>query len=345
MKVAIHSNQLDGRGTGKTPYDYAVGLRDYLGHEVVMITSSRGSNDGARRIAEEFPVLTYDRDLNTDEPKLIQADIERLVDAHRIDFVQMLKYGHDDKITPSNCRSGVHCVFIMTQPHGSVYAAVSKTLARKFGQTLNVPHIVTRFDPTEDIRAKYHIPKEAFVFGRHGGPGTFDIPFVHQSVAAALNMRKDLYFLFLSTHKFIEHERVIHIPWVESEQDKFNVIHACDAMLHGRLIGETFGIAVGEFAISNKPVVTWSGKGFPAYDTAHIDILGSRALLYNNGNDLLSILLKIEKRMIEGKKWDVYSQAFGQKSIMDQYRSVFLEPAPVTHEPALAGATPSIGGA
>ena len=52
----------------------------------------------------------------------------------------------------------------------------------------------------------------------------------------------------------------------------------CDAMLHAREEGETFGMAVAEFSLRNKPVITYNGSG--QYDNAHVRMLGSKALLY-----------------------------------------------------------------
>ena len=56
MKICIHSNQFDGRGTGKTPYDYGVAIRNILGHDVCYMVSSQSKNEGLHRIKKEFPV-------------------------------------------------------------------------------------------------------------------------------------------------------------------------------------------------------------------------------------------------------------------------------------------------
>jgi glycosyltransferase involved in cell wall biosynthesis len=324
MRIAIHTNQVDGRGTGKAPYDYAVGLQNLHQHEVLFITSSRGQNEGLARLQKQFRVLTYDKRVDADDCHEIRDALAGLVDRHQIDFIHFIKYGHDDRVTPPNCRTGVHCVFVMTEPHGSVYAAVSESLARKFKRPLHVPHIIKAFPPTRDLRKELNLPPDALVIGRHGGQDTFDIPFVHEAVREALDRRKDLHFVFLSTRKFCEHERITYLPWVESEQEKFNVIHACDAMLHARLIGETFGIAVGEFSAANKPVITWSGKGHPAHDVAHLDILGRKSLPYDNKTDLLNILLRLERKFILGRRWDVYSETFSEANVIRQYGDVFL---------------------
>ncbi|HKB92244.1 MAG TPA: hypothetical protein VKC60_17135 [Opitutaceae bacterium] len=328
MKIAIHSVQFDGRGTGKTPYDYARGLQNLYQHEVVFVTSSLSTNEGLARIRKEFPVITYDKKVGMHDGQEIRDILSGIVDQQRIDFMQFLKYGNDDQITPDNCKTGIHCVFIMTEPHGDVYAGVSENLAKKFGHKLYVPHIIKAYPQTKDLRKELGIPTDALVVGRHGGFDTFDVPFVHEAIRDALAVRKDLHFVFLSTKKFYEHERITYIPWVESEEDKFNVIHACDVMIHARMMGETFGLAVGEFSAANKPVMTWRGLGCAGYDTAHVDILGANALLYNNRGDLQKILLNLNRKFLKGRNWNVYTQTFSEANVTRQYSDVFLGSAP-----------------
>ena len=40
---------------------------------------------------------------------------------------------------------------------------------------------------------------------------------------------------------------------------KVKFINTCDAMIHARAMGETFGLAVAEFSKKNKPVIFVSG--------------------------------------------------------------------------------------
>lgn len=333
MKIAIHSNALDQRGTGKVPCDYARGLREHTGHEVVIVTSALSANESLPRVAREFPVITYDRKIELHPPAEVRAALEQVVRRERIDFMHLIKYGHDDGITPANCRTGIHCVFTMGQPHGDVYAGVSATLARKFGQPLHLPHIIRRIPPARDARQRLGLPADALVVGRHGGRDTFDLPFVHAAVGEALARRPDLHFVFLSTNKFLEHERAVFLPWVETEQEKFDFIHGCDAMLHARAMGETFGLAIGEFSAANKPVLTWSGRGQAGYDRAHLDILGGKAMQYHRQADLVDLLLKLDRNLLRSINWDVYTQRFSAAAVTRQYLEIFLSPAGVPAAP------------
>lgn len=329
MKIAIHSNQFDDRGCGTTPYDYGLGLRDIYGHEVCYITSKLSGNEGVPRIAEHFPVYMYDGKIDKSPSDVVQGQIEKIVDEHKIDFVHMLKAGSDDKLTPTNCKSGIHCVFTMSEPHGNVYAGVSETLAKKFNKELYVPHMIKYITPTKNVRKELGIPEDALVIGRHGGKDTFDLPFVHEAIKQVLDKRKDVYFLFLSTNPFYKHERILHFPWVEQQAGVYNFIDSCDAMIHARYMGETFGLSVAEFAISNKPVITWTGmwQGVKQsiYDTAHIDNLRGKALLYNNNIDLEQIILNLDKKHIKNNNWDTISSVYGRIPVMEQYKKVFLQ--------------------
>ena len=41
-----------------------------------------------------------------------------------------------------------------------------------------------------------------------------------------------------------------------SDAEKSRFLYACDAMIHARADGETFGMAVAEFSVHNRPVLT-----------------------------------------------------------------------------------------
>jgi len=325
MKIAIHSNQLDGRGTGKAIYDYAFALRNILNHEVSFIVSEFSNNERMTQFKESFEVSTYNKNLNSNRPDEIKKELESYVSKNNIDFFYMIKAGENDGFTPSNCKTGIHCVFDMTHKHGNVYAGVSKFLSNKFNQSLYVPHIIKNFNPTINVRKEMGISDDTIIVGRIGGIDTFDIPFVHNAIKRTLDTRKNIIFFFVCTNQFYYHDRILYIPPIETEEEKFNLIHSCDVMLHGRHVGETFGIACGEFSVANKPVITWSGIGNPYYDKCHTEILGDKAIIYNNETELVNILCNLNKKDLENKNWDAYSEKFNETEVMNQYNNVFLK--------------------
>jgi len=324
MNIAIHSNQLDGRGSGKALYDYAIGLES-IGHNVSFITSNLSKNEGINKFKEKFKTSTYDKKVDIHQPSAIVPFLEFFIDENKIDFMYMLKSSENDNVTPSNCKTGIHCVFSMREHHGNVYAGVSEYLAKKFNQSLYVPHIIKNYEPTVNVRKEMDISDDTLIIGRIGGMDSFDLPFVHEAIKQVLNTRKDVIFFFISTNQFYYHEKLLHIPWVETEEEKFNIIHACDVMIHGRNMGETFGLACAEFSVANKPVITWSGNTNPYYDKCHIELLGDKVIIYNNGPHLIEIFRNLNRKDIQNKNWDTYSTRFSEQSVIAQFDKVFLK--------------------
>ena len=138
------------------------------------------------------------------------------------------------------------------------------------------------FDQTEleeNLRVKLGIPTDATVLGRHGAYGSFNIEFAKQAVIEALNQREDLWFVFLHTEPFVEHPRASFLPGTHDPVAKVQFINTCDAMLHARAEGETFGLAIAEFSHRNKPVITYGDS----FDRFHSETLGAKGTYYDGG--------------------------------------------------------------
>ncbi len=130
---------------------------------------------------------------------------------------------------------------------------------------------IVKFIPLSGMRSELKISEKAFVICRHGGMQTFDLPFVHHAVfdLLAKYSATQLEFIFLGTQVFENrdktvksnaHPQIHHLGTNTSIEYKENFIASCDAMLHARHGGETFGLAVAEFSIRNKPVITFPGS-------------------------------------------------------------------------------------
>ena len=212
----------------------------------------------------------------------------------------------------------VHATFPWCPVNGDRFAYTSEWLARPSGQ-LHVPLMIDSDSTEADLREECNIPRKATVIGRHGGYTTFDIPFVHQVVKRVTEVRSDIYFVFLNTEPFCEpHPRIIHLPGTADAKRKTKFINTCDAMLHAREQGETFGLAVGEFSVRNKPVLTWS----ESKQKAHLEYLGHKGLLYRDEWELERLLTRFEPDP-EGD-WDAYSKRFNPRSVMREFYSTFL---------------------
>jgi hypothetical protein len=314
MKIAVHVEQLDHRGCGTVTYDYSAGIRDIFGAEPIVMSSRLKSTCPPERYSE-FKTILYEN----------ESEIQSIIDKEKIDVFYFAKAGgRNEGVTPTNCRTAIHCIFSMTEPHGNVYAGVSEWLAKRFGHTKWVPHIINLPNTNDNLRNELDIPSDAFVIGRLGGYKQFDIPFVQHALVEALNRRNDLWAIFLNTEKFTDHPRTKFLPFNHSNLYKTKFINTSDAMLHGRSDGETFGLAVGEFSSRNKPIFTYDAP-YGWYMRAHIDMLGDRALLYKNGDDVLAYLLQIDKNYINNVDWDRYSVRFSPQNVMKQFEEVFIK--------------------
>jgi len=124
----------------------------------------------------------------------------------------------------------------------------------------------------------------------------------------------------MNIDRFIDHPQVIFLPGNSDPVFKSSFINTCDAMLHARGIGESFGLACGEFSMHNKPVITYSLSP----QRNHIDVLGSKAILYKGPKDLSEILLGFDKTASQKQNWDCYSQELPSSELMKKFDSVFL---------------------
>lgn len=314
MKIAVHVEQLDHRGCGTVPYDYSMGLREILGHDPIIISSRKKSTCPIEKFSE-FKCLLYEDSL----------EIPSIVDKEKIDIFYMAKAGgRNEGTTPSNCKTAIHCIFSMTEPHGNVYAGVSEWLAKRHQSKLWVPHIINLPKTSESLHQELGIPIDSFVIGRVGGYDQFDISFTHSALLEGLNRRKEMWAIFLNTKPFTDHPKVKFISFNPSNVYKSKFINTCDVMLHARTDGETFGLSVGEFSSMNKPVFTYDAP-YWWYMRAHIDMLGEKAILYKNYDELLSYLLQIDKDYIKDVDWDCYSQKFSPANVMKKFDEVFIK--------------------
>lgn len=312
MKIGLHFNQLDYRGSSTIAYDYAKALREVLGHEVTVISSNKSVYNKDAFVG--FNAVLYDS----------TSELSRISENEKLDVLYMAKAGNDDKITPTNVKTAIHCVFDMREPHGSVYAGISEWLATFFKKDLWVPHIISMPKTNKTMHSELGIPKDAFVVGRIGGFDQFDVIEAHKGVISAVSQRQDLWFVFVNTRPFISHERVKFLPPILDLNKKAEYINTCDAMVHGRSDGETFGLAVGEFSAMNKPVLTFDSPNW-WYMRAHIHMLDDRAILYKNADELAQYLLQIDKSYVAGIDWDRYSIKFSPENVIKKFDEVFLK--------------------
>jgi len=329
MKIAFHSYQLGERGTEICLYKYAKYNREILGNESIIISTSSRPIPCKSRFDEFETILYPDVWQGDGKNDSLRNTLEDICEKNGVDVFYAIKGGEDDGFMPTNTKRLAHCIFRMDEPHGDVYSGVCKYISDKHGGTHPyVHHILEREAPhiEDNFREEFGIPKDALVLGRHGGHDTFSLPFVHSAIDTVLDHRKDLYFVFLNTNKFIEHERVIYLPWTLDEEYKAKFVNTCDGMLHARYDGEIFSLATAEFSIRNKPVITWNPTNPPShYDTGHIYVMDEDAIYYKDETQLTQILMDLDKKEINSIEWGQYCNNYTAEKVMKEFKEVYLE--------------------
>lgn len=321
MKIIFHENQLCYRGTSNALFDYAHYNEEILNNESVILYPQNSPNntlESIKRFQNRFNVIGY-KDLK---------DRDNIINSLNADLFYAIKSGERETDAPTDLiKTVIHAVFKYNEPYGDVYAYVSEWLSKTMsdGKLPFVPHIVELPEVHGDLREELNIPKDAVVFARYGGAETFDIDFVMEAVKKVACKNKNIYFIFMGTNEFVKktffrpYKNVIFLPPTTNVERKVKFINTSDAFLHARHQGESFGIAVGEFSLKNKPIITWSGSD----EKSHLDILGQKAILYTHQQDLLQILNDF--RPDSGKDWDCYSKLFNPSIIMKKFDEVFIK--------------------
>lgn len=320
MRIIFHENQLCYRGTSNAIFDYARYNEEILHNESLILYPRNSPNNIAEavaRFAGRFKIYGYS-DI---------SDRDDFIKKSNADIYYAIKSGEKEPDAPVDLiKTVIHVVFKYNEPYGHVYAYVSEWLSETMsdGRLPFVPHIVSLPEVTGDLRDELGIPKEAIVFARYGGAETFDIEFVKDAVMKSARKNKNLYFIFMGTDDFVQrnifrpYRNIIFLPPTTDIERKVRFINSSDAYLHARIQGESFGIAIGEFSIKNKPVITWSGSD----EKAHLEILGSKAILYHNEKDLLQILSTFKRD--PDMNWDCYSEHFNPETVMRKFEQVFI---------------------
>lgn len=319
MKIAFYAQHLTERGTGIATYDYARHNRDLLGNETLVLYNKDFPGNNAE-VVEKFKA-TFELIACQDF-----AEADRYIHQENCDLMYVQKPGKRDGLISNVVPTMVHSIFAATvrQIHGASYAYVSEWLSHVCarGTVPWVPHMISIGETDENMRADLGIPDDARVFGCYGGRTSFDIAFVQEQVIPkALETLSDTYFLFMNIDKFIDHPRVIFRPAVVDLEEKTAFINTCDAMLHARRRGETFGLAVGEFSLRGKPVLTYGRSK----ERAHLSLLGETAQVYRTAEDLYALIADFERSAPSAA--ETYRRLFAPKSVMQKFESDLIQPA------------------
>ena len=346
------------RGSGITVYDYADFGEALLGWRRPLFIctpapSTKGHNDPLYIRIVQAMVSRFGAENVVQLPSWppAPARLDEEVRRHNITDVFLEKSGLRDGVLTRvhGVRNLVHATVYGTQPHGDVYARVGSSIG---GHGPIVPPVVrpppagsSTLRGPNAIRGVCEwsrgacptIPHDATVFCRHGGAQQFNIGWAREAVVEVANRSVSdgtkIYFAFLTTSACASsfclcaphncpHERVILLP---PETDKHTFIRTCDAMLHARKEGETFGLAIGEFAVANKPIITANfSRRIDQTKLEHHAILGATGVYYRNKSALIQILLDFDRTDAIRHDWRAYTQ-FEPRATMRRFDEVYLQ--------------------
>lgn len=315
MKIGFYQPHLCLRGTTVAMFDYAFYNETILGNESVIFydKNDHRNNQSVIKKFSIFKTIGIDSIKNLDE-SLLKEDI---------DAVYIVKGGKkNDGRNASACKTLIHVIGVTPseEKHGDVYAYGSYWLSKVCSNNTlpAVPYMVDLPKLDDDLRGMLGISKDAFVFGRNGGPDTWNLPFANKVILEALEKRNDIYFIFQNTPIPFNHRRIIHIPSTSDMVLKTKFINTCDAMIHARNEGESFGLSCGEFSLRNKPIITWLGSP----ERNHIEVLGDKGIYYQDEKEMLKCIIDFEKH--PEKDWNCYRE-YSPEKIINLFNKVYLK--------------------
>jgi hypothetical protein len=302
------------RGSENALWDYANLNETILGNQSVICHPAELENTENPTFAKwkaRFPLVPY----------RTKAELSAKLKERGVDVLYQIKPGPDDGFVVPGVKNCIHSMFLSDEFHGDAFAYVSRWASKVMTgkEESFVPHYVPKLESKENLRRKLNIPSGAKVFGRHGGWDTFNIPFVREAVVRHARQNPEDHFVFLNTESIREAENLNNIHYLPATVDpveKAKFLNTCDAMLHARWHGETFGLAVGEFAVLGKPVITFAGSR----ERAHLEMLGNQALLYRHASELIKILRDFRPHRTQGTEYERFNDP---KIVMELFQKNF----------------------
>ncbi|MDR1700990.1 MAG: hypothetical protein LBR68_07340, partial [Lachnoclostridium sp.] len=178
----------------------------------------------------------------------------------------------------------------------------------------------------------------AIVFGCYGGKNSFDIPFVQKAVVDTAKENPMIYFIFMNIDSFTLEtgSNILFLPGSVDPLEKEIFINTCNAMIHARTDGETFGLSIAEFSLKNKPIITykssiihlpikiihWLLHKQEKYQTAHLMNLQKRAITYSGYRQLRRIFQNFSAYYDPDKNYDCFSDKFSPQNIMEKFMQI-----------------------
>ena len=290
MNIAFYIDEMNFRGVANSTYEYALSNEKILKNKSIIFYNKinyRNKKEVIKKFKKKFKVIKVSR----------FDEINRYKKIFSIKYLYTQKSGNKDKWVSNDIKTLVHCVYPqkLDQIHGFKYSYVSELLSIKFSNNKipHIPYITEQKKIKSNLKKKLKIKKNKLVFGCHGGESSFDMKFAQNCLLNVVKKRKDIIFLFLNIKKFCKHPQIKFIKGTSDEVLKKKFINTCDAMIYGRSLGESFGLACGEFAMQNKEIISYK---FNRHTSHKYNIPIKYFFEYYSYNSLYNLLLNYKKK-------------------------------------------------
>lgn len=325
--VLFFDEHLNERGCSVSTYDYAHYNEVILGNKSIIASYKTAELTTYNKVKSRFNEVYLVNNFN---------ELENI----KCDYVYRQKFGYNDAKLVSSAKNLVHAVFPSYDPHGDVYAYISKWLALGLkegsikceftptpdpstikGDIPFVPYMIDLPNHNNNFKEFFNIKSEELVIGWYGGINSFDgeLGIARQVVIDVAKKRKDIKFILMNQEAFYDAENIIFVEGTTDLEQKVAFINTCDMMLHARGRGETFGLAIAEFSTLNKPIITYGDSR----ERNHIMTLRDKGFYYYDYNSLYDILMNTQKSDIKEKEWNCY-QEYTPEKVMDKFNNTFL---------------------
>ena len=328
-KILMHSNHFGPRGTEVALYDFADAFEELLGAEAHVVTF--GAEGIIRRMPPPLSMITLPK-FTARFPGRVHllmknghSEVDDLIANLTPDAFYAIQCGAKTctEVWPSpekwcgKTKTLLHSVFEGGEPHWDSFAVASEVIPRL--PHVPVVHLMAKWGEggvreqprvQHQLREAWGVPHTAKVFCRHGGMDSFDIAFVREALCAHAAAAPEDYFVLLGTQAFAcdaAHPNIIHLPTNVDMGFKVSFLANCNACLHARGGGETFGLSVAECSLAGLPVFTYCAP--PEEASFHTLMLGKEGLLYCNETDLRGLLKGFNVKQHRDKR-GVYAGLF-----------------------------------
>jgi glycosyltransferase involved in cell wall biosynthesis len=351
LKFLLYSGSFSERGDSVTLISLAHLIKNLLGHDVVICIAGTSRHVSDKRIKEAnsqgIEVVRFSK----------KSDIDNFAVEQRISHTYVFSGGTRASLPyfdPANKESFriaktkhiTHVVFRNYDLHGDAYLYVSDWLFKSVRPWLLLKKLSTKLFPGtgacapkmidafphfidtstlvgtgEHLRKRLGIPAEAKVLGRIGGFSEFSDPAAMKAVKRILDLSEDNYAVFVNTKEFFSHPRAFFLPAL-SRQDVAEFYGACDVLLNGRRMGESFGYSIVEPLLLDKPVIAPHWIRNPIMDKHHITVLKGTGLLYLGANHLVEIFKRLNTSTVSAGSYAKLAGQFTPERAAAKLRNV-----------------------